>query len=75
MEVLEYPARKAFTVWYDRESGEIDHIDEGLYFQEENMLTRADVLKDAIEAFTELYAKALGGLAEWMEDQEAQRGK
>jgi hypothetical protein len=70
MEVLEYPARKAFTVWYDRETGEIDTIEEGPIFKDENMLTRADVLKDTVEAFTTRYESAL-----WALDQGAQSGR
>tara|TARA_R110000765_G_scaffold10551_3_gene32566 strand:- start:2600 stop:2815 length:216 start_codon:yes stop_codon:yes gene_type:complete len=58
MEVLVYPSVRAFTVWYDRETGEVDKIEEAPVFKKESLLIRTDVLKDTVVAFTERYAEA-----------------
>lgn len=49
---------KAFTVYYDAETGEMTRINETQQFSDETTLFRADVLKDIAFAFAARYAEA-----------------
>jgi hypothetical protein len=51
---------KAYTIWYDPETAEIDGIEESLEFQSESPLARADVLQDILGEFTEIYNRSMG---------------
>jgi hypothetical protein len=51
---------KAYTIWYDPETSEIDGIEESLEFQSESPLARADVLQDILGEFTEIYNRSMG---------------
>jgi hypothetical protein len=62
----------AFTVFYDRDSGEIERVDLSPEFQEESELLKADVFldcRDFIEeqrgqAFSDFYQEAISGVEE-----------
>ena len=64
--------RRAFTVWYDPENGEMLTRDESAYFQAESPLMRADVLKDAVYATTVAYATSVSAAFDF---KRAKRGK
>ena len=49
---------KAFTVYYDDENGEMTRVDWTPGFQNEGVLLRADVLKDARNAIGAAYDEA-----------------
>lgn len=61
---------KAFTVYYDDANGEMTRVDWTPGFQNEGVLLRADVLKDARHAIGAAYDEARQSLMA-----ELQRGK
>jgi len=69
--------KKAYTIWYDPETVEIDSIVESVAFQSESPLARADVLQDILGEFTEIYNESVGDLNKWGEEYQAEimRGK
>lgn len=60
--------KKAYTIWYDSETVEIDGIVESDAFQSEDPLARADILHDILGGLTEIYNMAVGGLDRWGEE-------
>jgi len=54
--------KKAYTIWYDPETVEIDGIVESDAFQSEDPLARADILQDILGIFTEMYNETVGDL-------------
>ena len=61
------PTKRAYTFFYDEDSGELDRVTEGESFAAENELFRADVLKDILEDVAEKYNQALKDFREWGE--------
>tara|TARA_B100001013_G_C24354111_1_gene341536 strand:- start:40 stop:291 length:252 start_codon:yes stop_codon:yes gene_type:complete len=51
--------KRAFTIWYDEEHGEISEVDESTVFLSENKLFRADVLQDIQAWFSEKYDESV----------------
>lgn len=47
---------KAFTIYYDHESGELTTITDAPQFAAESAMMRADVLRDAVYAVSQRYA-------------------
>jgi hypothetical protein len=61
------PNRRAYTFYYDEDSGELASITEGEIFKQESALLRADVLKNILEDVAEKYNQALKDFREWGE--------
>jgi len=59
--------KRAYTFFYDEDSGELDRVTEGESFVAENELFRADVLKEILEDVAEKYNQALKDFREWGE--------
>ena len=59
--------KKAYTIWYDPETVEIDSIVESVAFQSESPLARADILQDILGEFTEIYNGSVGNWENSME--------
>ena len=64
---IEMARKKAYTIWYDPETVEIDSIDESVAFQSESPLARADILQDILGEFTEIYNGSVGNWENSME--------
>jgi hypothetical protein len=60
--------KKAYTIWYDPETVEIDGIVESVAFQSEDPLARADILQDILGGFTKIYNESVGKWENSMED-------
>ena len=58
-EEIEMNKKRAFTIWYDEEHGEISEVDESTIFLSENKLFRADVLQDIQAWFAEKYDESV----------------
>jgi len=50
--------KRAMTIYYDEDSGEMEMIKESDSFKSEDSLLRADVLKDVIYRFLDIYNKS-----------------
>ena len=60
--------KRAMTIYYDEESGELDKIDEAPHFLNEDSLTRADVLQDCVGRLTYMYENSATGFYEGLEE-------
>jgi hypothetical protein len=58
--------KRAFTIYYDESSMEVEKVDIGDAFAADSVLARADVLKHCYEYFAETYNATLTEMeAEW----------
>jgi hypothetical protein len=60
--------KRAMTIYYDEDSGELEKIDEAPHFKNGDSLLRADVLQDCVGTLTYMYENSFSSFTNDLED-------